>query len=123
MNSRLIQLINLVNEFELLRAAETKLRDRQYEISWTYNYGDPYFYVAHDGFQWSIDQYLPPSQNQFQKIDDAVNALWTVLKERFKLSNMWFEQFVDNAGVPHWTADELKVFVDRYNKIVGSGDE
>lgn len=123
MNKRLIELIDLVNKIELLRAPETKLRDRQYEVCWTHNYGDPYFYVAHDGFLWSIDQYLPASQNQFESLDKAVNALWKVLKERFRTAHIWyFNNLSDKNYNSPWTKEELEEMKNEFERIISNED-
>lgn len=56
------------------------LRDNHFEICWTYNYGDDYWYIAHDGKQWNIDDWLKPSQNQFKSIDAAIFELKDILE-------------------------------------------
>lgn len=123
MNERLIKLIELVNKIELLRAPETKLRDRQYEVCWTHNYGDPYFYVAHDGFLWSIDQYLPPSQNQFESLDKAVNALWRVLIDRFKtVYSRYISMLSDKYYNSPWSKEELEEMMEEFEEIVSDED-
>lgn len=123
MNARLIKLIDLVNRIELLRLPDSKLRDRQYEISWTHNYGDPYFYVAHDGFQWAIEQYIPPSENQFADITQATNALWRVLKERFKTVKLWHEFAIkDKHQIALWTQEEIDELYEEYKDIVEDED-
>lgn len=58
------------------------LRDNHFEISWTYNYGDDYWYIQHDGKEWNIDQYLRPSQNQFKSLDEAIQELKEILNGR-----------------------------------------
>lgn len=62
------------------------LRDNHFEICWTYNYGDDYWYIAHDGKEWNIDNYLKPSQNQFRTMEEAIKELKEILYERNKES-------------------------------------
>lgn len=59
---------------------QMSLRDNHFEICWTYNYGDDYWYIAHDGKQWNIDDWLKPSQNQFKSIDAAIFELKDILE-------------------------------------------
>lgn len=61
---------------------KVSLRDNHFEIAWNFNYGDDYWYIAHDGKEWNINQYLRPSQNQFKTMQDAINELKLILKER-----------------------------------------
>lgn len=75
----LIETLNLLTLKE-----DSKLRDQQYEISHTYNYGDPYWYIMHDGLIWNIDEVLPPSQNQLPTYDKAVEVLNGVLVRKIE---------------------------------------
>jgi hypothetical protein len=59
----------------------TTLRDHHFEISWTYNYGDDYWYIQHDGKYWNINDHLRPSQNQFKTLQEAIDELKTILKD------------------------------------------
>ncbi len=77
MNKKVINLINLVNRLTLPK--EFPVRDVHYEITLSYNEGKPGWYLAHDGKVWTMEEYLPPSQNGFVTFLLAEKALERVL--------------------------------------------
>lgn len=58
-----------------------RYRDKHFELCWNYNDGDDYWYIAHDGHIWNIDEYLKPSQNQFKKFEDALTEYKSILEK------------------------------------------
>lgn len=77
MNKKILNLITLVNRLTLPK--EFPLRDIHYEITMSYNEGKPGWYIAHDGKVWTMEEYLPPSQNGFLTYTAAERALERVL--------------------------------------------
>lgn len=77
MNVKIFNLINLVNRITLPETFPA--RDIHYEITLSYNGGDPGWYVAHDGKVWQMEEYLKPSQNGFKTQKQAERALERVL--------------------------------------------
>lgn len=77
MNATILKLIVLVNKITI--PEKYVQRDIHYEITLSYNEGQPMWYLAHDGAVWKMEQYLPPSQNGFTTFKVAEKALERVL--------------------------------------------
>lgn len=61
-----------------------KRRDLHFELGWNYNDGDDYWYLAHDGNLWNINDFLKPSQNQFKSMDAAIAEFKDILENVIK---------------------------------------
>ncbi len=72
--SRLIDIMS-----ELSCWDHCKIRDYIYEITWTYNYGEPYFYLNHPGYIWEIDY---EDMGKFSTFEKAQLGFVKILKEK-----------------------------------------